>query len=408
MNNELYKAVFNRFRKSKYYFPFMKKIYAFVSKCMPVDDKLIVFESGIGKQFGDSPKNIYDEIVERNLDYKKIWVVNKKVRFKDIERTKRIKRLSPSYYYYLARAKVWINNQNFPTYIKKRPGTTYLQTWHGTPLKKMLFDIENIMGRSEGYLERVSKAIGNWDYLVSPSEFSSEAFRSAFRYKRNIIEAGYPRNDLFYLDDTEERIKQIKYEINIPLNKKVILYAPTFRDNQTTKKNKFTFNLEMDLHKMMEKLGEDYIILIRMHVVVNSKIKIEAELSDFVWNVSNYPDMQNLLLISDVFITDYSSAMFDFANTKRPMLFFTYDYEIYKNEVRGFYLDFEKESPGPFVMNTDEIISSIQNINEINKKYEMKYKSFYEKYCKLEDGKASKRVVDYLLDNDIVSENKVK
>src|SRR5699024_3720813 len=316
MNNELYKAVFNRFRKSKYYFPFMKKIYAFVSKCMPVDDKLIVFESGIGKQFGDSPKNIYDEIVERNLDYKKIWVVNKKVRFKDIERTKRIKRLSPSYYYYLARAKVWINNQNFTTYIKKRPGTTYLQTWHGTPLKKMLFDIENIMGRSEGYLERVSKAIGNWDYLVSPSEFSSEAFRSAFRYKGNIIEAGYPRNDLFYLDDTEERIKQIKYEINIPLNKKVILYAPTFRDNQTTKKNKFTFNLEMDLHKMMEKLGEDYIILIRMHVVVNSKIKIEAELSDFVWNVSNYPDMQNLLLISDVFITDYSSAMFDFANTK--------------------------------------------------------------------------------------------
>src|SRR5699024_2756389 len=385
-----------------------KMFYTFVSKCIPVDNKLIVFESGIGKQFGDSPKNIYDEIVEQNLDYKKIWVVNKKVRFKDIENTKRIKRLSPSYYYYLARAKVWINNQNFPTYIKKRPDTTYLQTWHGTPLKKMLFDIENIMGRSEDYLDRVSNAIGNWDYLVSPSKFASEAFRSAFRYKGNIIETGYPRNDLFYMKDTEEKIKDIKVGLNIPLNKKIILYAPTFRDNQATKKNKFTFNLEMDLHSMMEKLCDEYILLIRMHVVVNNKIAIENELSEFVWNVSNYPDMQNLLLISVVFITDYSCAMFDFANTKRPMLFFTLDYEIYKNEERDFYLDVEKESSGPFVMNTDEIISSIQNINEINKKYEMKYKSFYEKYCKLEDGKASKRVVDYLLDNDIVSENKVK
>lgn len=397
---EIYKALFNRFRNSKHYFPIMKKIYAFASKIIPVDDKLILFESGIGKQFGDSPKNIYDEIVDRNLDYKKIWVVNKKVRYKDIENTKRIKRLSPSYYYYLARARIWVNNQNFPTYIKKRSETTYLQTWHGTPLKKMLFDIENIMGRTEDYLDRVSQAVQEWDYLLSPSVYASNAFRSAFQYEGKILETGYPRNDIFYRTDKEKISKNIKVRLNIPSDKKIVLYAPTFRDNQTTSQNKFTFDIKMDLHKMQEELGEDYILLLRMHVVVHNKVKIEDELNDFIIDVSKYPDMQELLLISDLLITDYSSAMFDFANTRKPMMFFTYDFDTYKNEVRGFYMDFESEAPGPFVTSTDEIIENIQNINEIEQDYAEKYIKFYENYCGLEDGNASKRVVDYLLENN--------
>src|SRR5699024_6596234 len=111
---------------------------------------------GVGKQYADSPKEIYEEIIKRNLDYRIVWVCNNNIRLKDVENTKRIKRLSPSYYYYLAKAKYWINNQNFPTYIQKRPQTTYLQTWHGTPLKKMLHDIDNVMGRSDDYVERVS------------------------------------------------------------------------------------------------------------------------------------------------------------------------------------------------------------------------------------------------------------
>lgn len=97
--------------------------------------------------------------------------------------TKLIKRLSPEYYYYLAKAGYWINNQNFPTYLSKRKETTYIQTWHGTPLKKMLFDIDNIQGRDEGYLNRVHGATRTWDYLISPSPYASKAFRSAFKYE---------------------------------------------------------------------------------------------------------------------------------------------------------------------------------------------------------------------------------
>jgi|SRR5690606_13127773 len=106
--------------------------------------------------------------------------------------------------------------------------------------------------------------------------------------------------------------------------------------------------------------------------------------------------VQELLLITDILITDYSSVMFDFANTRNPMLFYTYDLELYRDKVRGFYMDFEKEAPGPFVRNTEEIIDAIQNIEIIKKQYLDKYKQFYEKYCYLEDGKASERVVKLL------------
>lgn len=395
---EFSKTVFNRFRRSRLYFPTMKLFYNIAKRVLPVDQKLVLFESGIGKQYADSPKNIYEEMVYQNLDYKKVWVCNESIRFPDVEKTKRIKRLSPSYYYYLARAKVWVNNQNFPTYIKKRKQTTYLQTWHGTPLKKMLHDIENIMGRSDGYLERVSNAVDNWDYLIAPSEYATKSFKSAFQYKGEILQIGYPRNDLFYRNDQHDLSKRIKSRLNIPSNdhRKIVLYAPTFRDNQTTKNNRFTFDIEMDLMKMQEILGEDYIILLRMHVVINNKLKLDEELSDFVIDVSSYSDMQELLLVTDVLITDYSSVMFDFANTKRPMLFFTYDLETYRDDVRGFYMDFEREAPGPLVRTTSEIIESLQNIEDIEEKYLNKYYKFHQTYCNLEDGNASKRVVNHV------------
>lgn len=392
-------ALYQKFRKSKYYFPIMKKMYTIFSYIIPVDPKLVLFESGIGKQFADSPRMIYEKIVNKELDYKKVWVYNKNYRFND-EQTKKIKRLSPAYYYYLLRAGYWVNNQNFPTYIKKPSKTLYLQTWHGTPLKKMLHDIENIQGRSDDYLERVSSAIKQWDYLISPSSYASDKFRSAFQYEGSILETGYPRNDILYSENKKEIASKIKNRLNLPGDKKVILYAPTFRDDQTSKNNKFLFNINMDLNLMKERLGDDYIILLRMHVVISNKLSIDPELADFVKNVSNYPDIQDLYLISDILITDYSSTMFDFANTRRPILFYTYDLDKYKEDLRGFYMDFELEAPGPFVFDTEEIIDAVENIEEIKAIYKEKYQVFYNKYCYLDDGKAAERVVKQIFGDE--------
>lgn len=399
-NSELYKSLYRIFRKSKYYFPIMKLFYNIARKFLPVDEKLILFESGIGRQYADSPRYIYEEIVKQNLDYKKIWVCNKNIRFKDVENTKRITRLSPSYYYYLAKAGYWVNNQNFPTYIRKPKKTIYIQTWHGTPLKKMLHDIENVMGRTDDYVERVSQAVKNWDYLISPSVYATKAFKSAFKYDGKILEIGYPRNDIFYKENKEELKRTIINRLKIPKDKKIILYAPTFRDYQSTNANKFTFDIQMDLEKMKKYLGKEYIVLLRMHVVIKNKIKLSEDISDFAYDVSNYSDMQELLLITDILITDYSSVMFDFANTRKPMIFYTYDLELYRDKIRGFYMDFEDEAPGPLVRTTEEIIEAIQNIDIIEQQYKNKYDEFYNKYCYLEDGKASERVVNLLFHKD--------
>ncbi|MBM7646055.1 CDP-glycerol glycerophosphotransferase [Scopulibacillus daqui] len=392
-------TLFNKFRKSKLYFPAMKVFYNLARRLLPVNQQLIVFESGIGNQYADSPRYIYEELAKRGLKYKKVWVYNKNIRFNDPD-TIKIKRLSPQYYYYLARAKYWVNNQNFPTYIKKRKGTTYVQTWHGTPLKKMLFDIDHIQGRNPDYLERVYQATSQWDYLISPSPYATKAFLSAFHYRGKVLEIGYPRNDIFYRKDKTAQADKIRQRLNIPKDKKVILYAPTFRDNQTAKNNKFTFDLNLDFEKMNASLGDDFVFLLRMHVVIKNKIDIPEEYQDFIYDVSEYSDIQELYLISDILITDYSSVMFDFANLKRPILFYTYDLEIYRDQLRGFYMDFEKEAPGPFLRNTNELITSILNIDHIKRHYQARYDRFNEKYCGLEDGLATVRLVDAIFDKE--------
>lgn len=385
-------ALYQKFRKSKKYFPIMKVFYNIGRRIIPVDKKMILFESNIGRQIGDSPKVIYDEIIKRNLDFKKVWVYSGKNDFED-SNTIVIKRLSPYYYYYLFKSGYWVNNQNFPSYLKKRKETKYLQTWHGTPLKKMLFDIENVHGRSEDYVERIGEQIKNWDYLISPSSYATQAFRSAFKYEKEVLEVGYPRNDIFYQDEKQALEEIVRNRLRLNKDKKIILYAPTFRDNHATKNNKFDFNLEMDLLKMKENLSSDYIVLLRMHVAITSKLKLDEDLSEFVMNVSDYPDMQELLLITDILITDYSSVMFDFANTGKPMLFFTYDLETYRDDVRGFYMDFEIEAPGPLIKNTEEIIDKIQQIDKMQNEYKNKYEQFYENYCYNETGESASRVV---------------
>lgn len=395
--NYIARGVFNRFRKSSYYFPVMKKVYKLMRFIVKPDPKMIFFESGLGKQYADSPRYIYERLSELYPDdYTFIWAYNKRdVRFAS-KHTKRIKRLNPAYYYYLCKSGTWINNQNFPTYIRKPKQTKFLQTWHGTPLKKMLHDIEQIQGRSEDYLERVTSAVRNWDYLISPSSYATEAFRGAFNYDKEVWEVGYPRNDLFYKADKEIHKQQLREKLSIPNDKKIILYAPTFRDNQK-KGNKFSFDLNMDLERMQEELGDEYVLLLRMHVVVSNKISVDGDLRNFIYNVSNYSEMQELLLIADILITDYSSVMFDYSNTRKPILFYTYDLGEYRDTLRGFYFDFEEKAPGPFLMNTNELVDSIKNIEKVKEHYKGKYEAFYNKFCYLEDGHATDEVVEKLV-----------
>lgn len=330
----LSQRVFKRYRKSKYYFNSMSYLNRSLSKNAPIKKGLILFESNVGKGVADSPKVIYNELIKLNKNFEIVWVTNKVYPFDD-NRVKTVKRLSPMYYYYLSVAEFWINNQNFPHYIEKNKNTTYIQTWHGTPLKKMLNDVSEFKGRDETYKHRVNNAISRWDYLISPSSYASEKFRTAFNYKKEILEIGYPRNDQYFYNN-ETKQEQILKHLNISSDKKVILYAPTFRDDQTLSSGKHLFDLNLDLFELKEKLGKDYVFLLRPHVIVARNLKIPDSLKDFVINVSKYDDINDLMLITDILITDYSSVMFDFANTNKPMIFYTYDLEHYRDNLRGF------------------------------------------------------------------------
>lgn len=388
--------ILNRFRKNEKYFKVMETFNAGLTRSLPVKKDLIVFESNVGKLVSDNPKLIYDELKKQNKNYQIVWATNTLYPFND-PNVKTVKRLSPEYFYYLSRAKYWINNQNFPHYINKHKDTIYIQTWHGTPLKKMLNDVDTFQGRDENYKNRVNHAIKNWDYLISPSPYASKCFKTAFDYHKEILEVGYPRNDVFYNTenkDITEKKKLIKQKLGIEGNKKIILYAPTFRDDEINKAKKHIINLKLDLHKLKESIGDDYILILRPHIIISNALNLSESLKEFVIDGAKYPEISDLYLITDICITDYSSVMFDFANTKKPLLFFTYDLDFYKNKLRGFYFDFEKEAPGPLIKTNAGLIEAIKNIANVQEAYSDKYQAFYNRFCTFEKGIASKTIVE--------------
>jgi CDP-glycerol glycerophosphotransferase len=274
----------------------------------------------------------------------------------------------------------------------KRKGNIYLQTWHGTPLKKLVFDMNDVYSANPNYKKNFYYQSRRWDYLISPNQYSSEIFRRAFKYDKELLEVGYPRNDILYHPNKKELIKSIKQRIGLPLDKKVILYAPTWRDDEYYESGKYKFKLKLDLMKMKELLGSEYVILLRMHYFIADKIATEG-LEGFAYNLSSYDDIAELYLISDVLITDYSSVLFDYAHLRRPMLFFTYDLEKYRDTLRGFYINMEEDLPGPLLKTTDEIIYSIQNLSQIESNYKEKYDEFYQRFCSWDQGNASELVV---------------
>lgn len=366
---------------------------------LPVQANLVLFESFLGRGYSDNPKALYLTLQKQHRELELVWIFAK-------EPTAEVKaacpnwvlRNSPKYYYLMARAQYWIFNTRQPLSLKKRRETIYLQTWHGTPLKRLGLDMDEVHmpgTNTEQYKKNFSAQAKEWNYLLSPNLYSSAIFKRAFDFRGLLLETGYPRNDLLYAPDRQQQAEQIKQSLRLPPGKKVILYAPTWRDDEFVKKGQYRFNLKLDLEQMQSRLGDDYIVLLRMHYLIAEHLDLTA-FDGFAYDVSAYGDIAELYLISDLLITDYSSVFFDYAHLNRPMLFFTYDLEKYASVLRGFYFDFEAVVPGPLLKESDQVIDYIENIEIRSKQYEGKYTAFQERFCSLDDGKASQRVVDAL------------
>lgn len=390
------RTVARRFQRSKRVRSLLRFTYRLM-RLLPMDDNTIVFESNLGRAFGDSPRAIYEEMSKRQGHWKFIVVSNKRIRLDD-PRTTVVRRNSAQFFWHLARARFWVNNHNFPHFIKRRRRGVYIQTWHGTPLKKMFRDQNQIVGRDSGYVNRVTRASNQWSHLVSPSNYASEKIRSAYNFSGPSYELGYPRNDVLSSENRDRARADIVTALGLDPSRKVVLYAPTFRDNVPTTRGRFGFVSPLSFERFSDEFGEDAVLLLRTHLLVNQKSDIPEHLRGRVVDVSHLPDMQPLLAASDVLITDYSSSFFDFAILRRPIIFYAYDLSTYRDELRGFYLDYEKNVPGPIATTEDELFQQLKEGLYHPESFPVPDEAFVERFAPHDDGGAARRVAERFFD----------
>ncbi len=345
----------------------------------------VLFESFQGKVIGDNPLDIFNEVKERFPNLELIWATGKGTTAPAGARGVRFG--SREWLNALATSKYLVNNTNFPWYFRKVSGQVYLQTWHGTPLKRLGRDIPNNY-LTKSYLDTMDREATYWDYLISPSPFCTEIFPGSFGYQGNIIETGYPRNDRLSKITGAQR-QEIRERIGISdPSTYVVMYAPTWRDyNRSATGNWQSVNF-MDENIQ---LPEGFQMIYRGHT--NTHAVHNAGVAGRAIDVTLYPDVTELYIAADVLITDFSSVMFDYTVTGKPIMFLAPDLERYRAE-RGFYFDFETMAPGP-ILNTDaEVLQTLGRIDQVSKDYETRYRAWQQKFNSLEDGNAAKRVVD--------------
>lgn len=393
-------------------------IYSILFHILTTKNNIILFESSTGRNYSGNPKYIYEyllknEKIKYGNKFKYVWSLEDTSI--DIKGNPiKVRKKGFKYFYYSIVAKFWIFDSRHPQYLLKKDKCIYIQTWHGTPLKKLGLDMEyiNMSGETniEKYKANFKRNSEKWDYLISQNRFSSKIFKRAFNFNGKTLEIGYPRNDIL-INKKEDMnfIKEIKNKLNIPDGKKIILYAPTWRDNQFYKKGIYKFASEMDFELMEKELSNDYIILVKYHYLVNENSDWNKN-PDFVKILDEKAEIQELYLITDILITDYSSVMFDYSLLEKPMIFYLYDLEFYKNNLRDFYFDIYKELPGHIIENNKELLAILKKFKEKNylekhsNLFKEKYKNFKEKYNQYDDANSSKKIHDLIITN--INKNK--
>ena len=323
--------------------------FRFLSIFIRKDSKLILFSSFAGKNFNDSPKAIYDYMRSHSeyQSYRMVWAFTAPEHFPNLDTVK----IDTVAYFVLAmRAKYWITNVNIERGLHfKKKSTVYLNTWHGIALKLIGNDCPG----------RKDYDFSNMDFLVVSGDHDERVFKSAFRAdEHSFLRCGMPRNDILW-NPSEDKAMELRQKLHLPLDKKIILYAPTWRESTDGGKT-YAIAPPINLKKWEMRLGEEYIVLFRAHLFTTQVMGIQY--NDFVRDVSEYPDINELMLVSDILLTDYSSAVFDYAILKRPILTFAYDYESYLME-RGTYFNMDEVYPSKACRSEDELLERILTLD---------------------------------------------
>jgi CDP-glycerol glycerophosphotransferase len=361
-----------------------RKLVYLPSRSKPLQQS-VLFESFSGKQVGDSPLDIAVELQKTHPELSLIWTITPGQNQAPAGMVG-LKQGSTRWLKALARSKYLVNNANFPSYFRKRDGQIYLQTWHGTPLKMIGNDIRNNR-TSKVYQDTMIRESGYWDYLISPNAYCSKIFPKAFNSKAQLLEVGYPRNDRLISLASDER-QSIRQSLGVSdPSQTLVLYAPTWRDAERGSKGGWE---AVDYLDENSQLPTGYTLLYRGHA--NTHASHKKRTADNVIDVTLYPDVANLFIAADVLVTDYSSVMFDFSVTGKPIIFLTPDIESYERD-RGFYFDFRSEAPGPILLSAPEVLEALTKLPKLSKDYAEKYRAWRDKFNPKDDGNATARVI---------------
>ena len=259
-------------------------------KNMKVQDDIILFECMLGRNYSGNPKGIYEEMVRQGLDkkYQIFWIFEDPDRMEIIGNAKKIKRNRLEHLKYLCKAKVWVFDTRQPNYVVKRPETVYIQTWHGTPLKKLGLDMDDVQMAGnkgiENYKANFWTNSRRWDYLIAQNQYSSDIFRNCFDFRKNMLDIGYPRNDTLIHNNNKEYIDKLKEKHGIPKNKKVVLYAPTWRDNQSMGRGKYIFNPFLNFDVLKRNVEDEYVFILKYHYLIASELDW-SRMEGFIYDI---------------------------------------------------------------------------------------------------------------------------
>lgn len=352
-----------------------------------IDDKLILFNSFAGRKYDDSPREIFEFMThdERFERYRFVWAFHEPSKH-EVKGASKVKTDTLAYFIATLKARVWITNSSVERGLNyKGKRTFYLNTWHGSPIKKVGRDIATDNSAFS------TKSKNKVDVMNTQSSFEADVFSKAFGIRRgDFLEVGLPRNDRL-VHYTEEQKTQLKKKMGLPLDKKIILYAPTFREYERDENNGCVLAPPMNLQFWRENLKDKYCLLFRAHYEVACVMNIEE--NDFVKNMTTYPVLNDLMIVSDILISDYSSIFFDYSVMDKSMFHFTYDYEKY-SEKRGMYFDIREwingaKSEGELIQLLKNLDCSIEKQKTFN--FRCKYMNFY--------GEATKKTVDCIAEH---------
>ena len=381
----------------------LRQWYASFCEELPIDEKLIVFESREGNGFVGNPYGFYKAMQQddRFADYTFCWIYHENVdvenlknNIEDFKQTIFVQRNTLEYAKVLATAKCLINNTVTQTLYRKREGQIFVSTWHGTPLKSLAYDSpydpQNPFPIRNGMRNFLMA-----DFLLGPNEHTSKVLLYAYKvdglFDGKILQGGYPRNDLTFNTSKETVYNKLK-KANIYLdeNKPTIMYTPTWRGRFISDASVNIDQMKTEVALLREKISDQYNLLVKVHPVAYDKIHADESLDDIL--VPNWADANEVMVVTDLLITDYSSIFFDYMVTDKPILFYCWDDDMYSKN-RKMYLDLST-LPGPILHTMVEVIEAIKNIDSISCQYKDKYKAMKQMLLSYDDGQVAKREIE--------------